>query len=267
MSGVLSQALANLASAEEQIRALGDLPPAAHAVQADALVAIDAVAPTTTALQAAVGGFARDAVLKLAAVQASLAAGAPLPSVKAELLAVQKEAAVLKQTVDNAIGAVTGTGASVSKCSATMAAIEADLNRDAVSLQAQLTTTRRDEAAAKQKYYYLVALGSLGLVGLAAASALYVRTNADLNRLQSKAGMLSHQLSRVRMMRGAADQLGSDFQSVVAKVSCVQSAVGFVGGELGNVITDVDGTEDRVATTIAVQAAITEVSTLATDAS
>jgi hypothetical protein len=267
MGGLLSQAMTNLTSARKQIQGLADLPESASAVQAASLGVIDAIAPAAGQLRTAVGGFAANATSELATVQKSSGAGAALSLLRPGLAAVHQQAVSLKQTVDGLTTTIAAGVGDVSKCSSDLARIEMGLRGQMSSLQARLTTTRTQMQAAQKRYYYLLALGVLGLPGLAAAYALYLETNTQLNDLQAKASELSSQLSRLRMMKSAAEQLGQDVQDVVTRISGLQNTVGFLGSTLGEIIADVDGGGSQEAVGIAVQAAMTEVSTLATDAS
>lgn len=268
MSGILSQALANAQSAEQQITALTGLPAAAQKVQADSAKLISGIVPEIQQLQTTVTAFVQQAELQLKEAGEQVSGDTPLTKVKATMVEVQNEASNLKAKVDNVTVNITAAADNVAGYSNQLATVESDLNKQKAELQGQLNAARNKEAAAKKKYYYLIALGPFGLVGLSVALALYLKWKGEVNGLERKQSALSAQISRHTMMVAATKQLGLDFNNLSTKISSVKNTVDFLSGDIGTIIADVEEPNTSRATIeVYIKAAEAEVSTLAVDAS
>ncbi|MCP4425496.1 MAG: hypothetical protein GY803_13465 [Chloroflexi bacterium] len=268
MGGLLSQALANTVSAEQQIKALSGLPADAQQVQTDSANLINTIVPEIQQLQTTVSAFAQQAQAKLKEAEDQVSGNTPLAIVKATMVAVQNDASNLKSTVDSVTSNITASANQVFGYSNQLTTIESQLNSQKATLQGQLNTARDEETAAKKKYYYLLALGPFGLIGLAVALGLYTKWTNDVNDLESKQSALSAQISQLSMLVAATKQLGADFNDLSTKISSVKNTVNFLAGDIGSIISDVDESDtSRTIIEVHIKAAAQEVTTLSVDAS
>jgi len=265
MSGLLSQALQNLIAATQQIAALSGLPPQAQQLQAATGVAIKPLPGLIQNMQQTGSAFVARAVPELNDIMAMLTNNQPIVDIKAKMSAVLDQTASL----DNVVMAVTKQAESISSLIFgdfnQLAIIEAGLSGQATNLQGQLGAAQGEEAAAQKRYYYLIALGPFGLIGLAAALALYLKLKSDVNDIQSSISNLNAQINVLTAMQSACNALGTDFQSVIARTSDVRNAMDLLGGSIQQINNDLNNGSDRITMEIVVRATITEITALGID--
>lgn len=263
MVGLLTQTLTNLLAAQQQIAALGGLPPAAQQIQAGCNALIQPMVTQTRALQQAVADFVQTATPQLAQVQSMLSAQAPLPDIKAAMSALQQQAQQLQGTANGTAGTLT---AQLMGYFNQLAGVEAGLQSQVTALQGQLGDAQSELDAAQKRYYYLLALGPFGLVGLAVALGLYLKWKSDVSDLQGQIGGLNGQIGAFNGMKAACQQLGTDCQGLAASISGVRNAVNFLVSDLLEVSGDLDAGDAAVVIALMATAASTELATLGTDA-
>ncbi len=267
MSGYLSQAVTNLIAAEQQITALSGLPPAAQEIQSQSSVVISQMTPQIQTLQKAVSSFVQSAIPQLNSIETMVSGGQPLPQIKAAMANVQNEATALKSSVDGTSGQINAASSQVLGYFGQLATIESGLTQQMTTLQGQLGDAQGEEDAAQKRYYYLLALGPFGLVGLAVALGLYLKWKSDVNDYQSQISSLNTQINSLSAMNLACQQMGNNFQGVVAKISGVRNSVDFLASDILTIESDLDSGSALPVIGIMVNAAITEVTTLGVDAS
>jgi hypothetical protein len=268
MNGLLTQAVANLVAVESQISSLNGLPPAAQQIQTSSSAVIAPLVVQVQRLQQAVAGFTQTALPQLNAIQHTITSGTGTPpTVKAAVGTVLGEANTLQATMTTASTQINAASKQVLGYFDQLATVEADLTTQMTSLQGQLGNAQSEEDAAQKRYYYLIALGPFGLIGLAVALGLYLHWKSEVNGYQSQITSLNASINSLNAMKGACQQLGGDFQCVVSKISDVENAVDFLAGELLSINSDLQSGSSLLVIGIMVTAAITEVSTLSIDAS
>ncbi|MGX9729584.1 hypothetical protein ACWYXO_02990 [Janthinobacterium aestuarii] len=266
MAGLLTQTVANLLAAQQQIAALGGLPPAAQTIQAGCTGLIQPMVTQTRALQHDVAAFVQTATPQLAQVQTMLSAQAPLPDIKAAMSALQQQAQQLQGTANGTAGTLTTQTAQLMGYFNQLAGVEAGLQSQVTALQGQLGDAQSELDAAQKRYYYLLALGPFGLVGLAVALGLYLKWKSDVSDLQGQIGGLNGQIGAFNGMKAACQQLGTDCQGLAASMSGVRNAVNFLVSDLLEVSGDLDAGDAAVVIALMATAASTELATLGTDA-
>ncbi len=268
MNGLLTQAVANLVAVESQISSLNGLPPAAQQIQTNSSAVIAPLVVQVQGLQQAMARFTQTALPQLNAIHQSISSGTgTLPTVTAAVATVLGEANTLQSTVTAASTQINAASTQVLGYFDQLAAIEATLTTQMTALQGQLGDAQSEEDAAQKRYYYLLALGPFGLIGLAVALGLYLKWKSDVNGYESQISSLNASINSLNAMKGACQQLGGDFQVVMSKISGVDNAVDFLASELLSINSDLQSGSSLPVIGIMVTAAITEVTTLGIDAS
>lgn len=265
--GLLSQAVANLIAAEQQITGLGGLPPGAQTIQTNSSVLIGSIVSQIRQIQGLVGGFVSNATSSLNAIETMIANNAPPPQIKAAIMTVQIAAATLKSQVATVSGPIVSALAQVDAFAVQLNSVESGLAGQISGLQGQLGDAQGEEEAAQKRYYWLIALGPFGLVGLAVALGLYLHWKSQVNDLESQISSLNSQIGSLNAMVNACRQMGGDFQDVVTKISGVRNTVNFLFDDVLAIITDLNLGDNMAIVEIAVKAAITEATALGIDAS
>lgn len=267
MNGLLSQSVANLVAAEQQISAFSRLPPAAQQIQAESSSIISALVSPIQSMQQAVSSFVQTAIPQLKNIQIMVSSNQPLPQIKAAMAIVQNEVSSLKPTVDGISAQINSASSQVFGYFNQLATIESGLTAQITTLQGQLGNAQSEEDAAKKKYYYLLALGPFGLIGLSVALGLYLKWQSDVNDYESQISSLNAQINSFNAMKSACQQIGTHFQGVTTKISGVRNSVDFLTSEILEVSSDLDAGSALPIIGVMVNAATTEVTTLGVDAS
>ena len=267
MSGFLSQAVANLLAAEQQIAAIYGLPPEAQKIQAESSVVISPTISQIQTMQKTVSSFVQIAIPQLNTIETMVSGNQALPLIKEVIANLQNEASTLKSSVDGISAQINADSSQVLGYFGQLATIESDLTTKMTTLQGQLGNAQSEEEATKKKYYYLLALGPLGLIGLAVALGLYLKWQSDVNDYERQISSLSAQINSFNAMKSACLLMGTDFQGVVTKISGVRNSVDFLASDILEINSDLDSGSALPIIGIMVKAAITEVTTLSVDAS
>jgi hypothetical protein len=109
-----------------------------------------------------------------------------------------------------------------------LAPIENTLSSQATTLNGQLLTAKAEEEAKKKDYYWLIALGPFGLIGLAIALPIYFKLKAEVDNYETQIGTLNAQISHLNAMRSACQFMGGEMQDLVTKVSGLKNAIDFM---------------------------------------
>jgi len=265
MSGILSQALQNLMAATQQIASLSGLPPQAQQLQTNIDAAVKPLAGLIQNLQQTGSAYVAQAVPQLNDILSILVNNQPILDIKAGMAAVLAETASLNDVVSAATEQSEAVSNLVFGEFNQLAAIDAGLASQATSLQGQLGAAQGEEAAAQKRYYYLIALGPFGLVGLAVALGLYLKWKSDVNDIESSISNLNAQINVLTSMQSACNALGADFQSVVARTSDVRNTTDLLGSSIRQINSDLNLGSDRITLEIVVRAAIAEITALGID--
>jgi chaperonin cofactor prefoldin len=274
MSGLLSQALANLKSAEAQITALAGLPAGAVSVQTDSANLINGITPQVNQLQALVNDFVQKSIPQLHTIETAASNNISIEQLKDDLLVVHNEAGVLKSSLDGITTKITDASNHIASYSNALTRVDSELNTQITNLQSQIGNAQGRADAAKKKYYYLIGLAPLALFGapamIAAATASLVlssQIDGELVGYHSKVSDLNNQISRLNMMKSADQQLRTDFLNLRTKISGLQNSISFLIGDITNEINNIDQNGSRLLITFFVNATLTEVLSLQSDAS
>lgn len=267
MNGYLSQAIANLQATEKQISNLSGLPSAAQKIQAESVTVISSTLSTVQATQHTILSFVKKSVPELNEIDAMLANNQPLPSILAAIENVKNETITLQSDVDETTNQIKTASVQILSYFNRLATIESDLTTQMFKLQSQRDYAKDKEEATKKKYYYLLALGPFGLIGLATALGLYLKWKSDVNDYESQINALNNQISALKTMQAASQLLGSDFRGVMEKISGVKNAVDFLSSDILIIESNLNENSIFLIIEIKIKAAITEVQTLGVDAS
>lgn len=266
MTGLLSQALANLQAAENQIAAVPGLPPQAVAVQQDSQAKIGLTATLVTQLQSTTQAFVADMTPRLANVMTQLQGSTPLSEITPELTAIQQSSSEVHTGVVAVADQIMALKVTVDGYDAQLAAVTNTLAGQMAGLQAKLGTARDNAAAASKKYYWLIALGPFGLIGLAAALAAYEVIRTEVAGYEQQASAAQAQIARLQAMVVATRQLMADFGDVGMKTQDVVNALEFLGNDIMQLVTDTSTGTSRPQLILFAQAAQTELATVGSEA-
>lgn len=267
MGGLLSQAVTNLIEAEQQIKAISGLPPAAQEIQKNSLNVISPMVSQIQSMQKAVNNYVETVTPQLNEIENMVSNNQPLPAIETKMTTVLNETNTLKSTVDNVSTQINSGLSEVLSYFDQLSAIETDLNKQITKLQGKLDNAKSEEEAAKKKYYYLLALGPFGLIGLSVALGLYLKWKSEVNDYEKQISSLKKQIKSFNAMKSACELMANDLRDVVTKISGVRNSVDFLTSDILSINSDLESGTSLTVIGIMVKAAITEVTTLSIDAS
>ena len=267
MSGLLSQAVQNLGSAAQRISSLSGLPPDAQQLQKDTTGAIGQLLPLVQTVQSTGTAFVRQALPQLNEILTASSNGSPVSAIEQQLAVVLAEITA----TDNAVAAVSSQSAALATLVfgdfKQLATIEANLAAQMTSLQGQLGAAQGEQEAAQKRYYYLLALGPFGLVGLATALGLYLKWKSDVNGIGSQISGLNGEISALAAMQSACELIQSDFQAVIDAIAKVQNLALLLRDSIVQIDNDMKDGGTPLVWQIKVRAAITEITAFGIDIS
>ncbi|MDB9390218.1 hypothetical protein [Microcystis aeruginosa] len=267
MSGLLSQSVANLTAAEQQVTSISGLSEAAQQIQSESSTAITKLIPQIQAMQQAINSFVQTAIPQLENTNTMISNNQPLSQIKTMIAVLQNEVSSLKSNVDDISSQNHSVSSLVFGYFNQLATIESSLTEQITSLQGQLGNAQSEEDAAKKKYLYLIALGSFGLIGLSVAPGLYLKWKSDVNSYESETSSLNAQINSFNTLKSNCQLMATDLQGVTTKISSVQNSVDLLASEILTINSDLDSESILSVIGLKVNAAITEVNTLGIDAS
>ena len=265
--GILTQSVANLNAAADQIKTIVNIPSEAQVIKNDSLANISQLVTQIQSLQGTVSVFVNQATPQLNAIETQLKSNQPMDEIKTAVDVVCGEANTLNTSVIRVIASIQSTITIIEGNFNQLDAVQKDLTNQMTQLQGQLGDAQSRESAAEKKYWYLLALGPFGLVGLAAALALYLSIKNEVDGYQKEINGLNSQIAALNSMKVSTGQLSASFQTVITSVSGVKNSVSFLSNDILEIQTDLSLGDSRTVIEIAVTAALNEVNTLGIDAS
>lgn len=263
MSGILSDSLSKLESGRDRFAAIKNLPPDAVAIQDSIISMIAQVLLAALTLQQGTSQYAQAAKVKLDDIQTRLTkTSESLTSIKVDMDKVKDSTDVQRGYVEDSCETVQKYSKSMLEEFNKIYGIINDL-----TLQLNKATSERDaakgkEAAAKKRYYYLLALGPFGVAGLAAALALYKKWSSQVRDYEDEVNSLNRRIASLNTMRSSCDDLRSMDGTLSADLSSVQDVLELLGADMLIIDEDLGSEQPRVVVSMKVMAAISEIANL-----
>lgn len=266
MAGRLSQVLANLAAAEKQISSLSGLPPAAVPIQSSSAASIGTTIAQTQALQQAVSAFVQSSTPQLNQIEAMVSAKKPVPAIEAAVAEVQHESNALQTKGDRISSQIGALSSEVLGYLGRLVPIETSLSDQMTTLRGQLENAQNEEEATKRKYYWLLALGPFGLIGLAVALGLYFKWKSQVNDYETQINSLNAEIHHLSSMKSTCQFMGDAMRDLASKISGLRNAIDFLTSNTLTISSDLNPAHALTVIGLMVHAAMTEVNALGMDA-
>lgn len=266
MAGRLTQVLANLAAAQKQISSLSGLPAEALPIQSASATAIGTATTQTRSLQQAVSAFVQYSTPQLTQIESMLQEKQPVATIEAAVAPVQHAAAALATSIKGLSSAIDTVSSEVLGYLGQLVPIENNLSNQLTTLNGQLITAQAEEEAKKKDYYWLIALGPFGLIGLAIALPLYFKIKGEVGNYETQIGTLNAEISHLNAMKSACQFMGGEMQDLVSKVSGLKNASDFIADKTLSISSDLDPSKIPVVIDLMVRTAQAEIKTLGMDA-
>jgi hypothetical protein len=236
--GLMSQALANVRSAQQQTAAATGLPSAATPVQSNMVATLQTMIPTVQSAAAAILQAATGGSQPIAAAEAAIEAK-DSGAMKAALDSLQASMASVTSLVTNAVTEVQAALTAILADNQTLATIGADLNTQIIKASAEAdTATSEADDLDKKKYYWLL-LGPFGLVGLATCIGMIVTASNKVNGVRQHVSELRGQAAQWTKIQSDLDLLRHEVPTISSTLLSLQSGLEFLGGDTTEVVADV----------------------------
>lgn len=266
-AGLMSQAIANLRLAQNQLAAISGLPDGAAAVQASIARTLATTIPVAETSSAAVLSFAAQAAQPLDAANAAIGAG-DATALKSAINSFQSAIHPVMSAVTAAASGVQGAVTALTADNQTLAGIGSALQAQITSASAQAdAASAQADSLDKSKLYWL-ALGPFGLIGLAICIAEITQANNNVNSIRQHVSELRAQAAQWTQMQANIGVLEHDIPNLSNTLLSLRNALDFLSGDATEVVSDVEhaGAGSPIARAF-ILTAQQQLATLRTDAS
>ncbi len=264
---MLSGVIANVRLARDHIVGVAGLAPAALPVQARMAETLAALVPPVETAASAVRDFAAAAPSQLDAADEAITVG-DSDATRRVLESLQHSAQPTGLALASASERVTAGKASIFADNQTLADLATALSTQLTHDDAEADAAREAVDSLERNKYYWLLLGPLGLPGLAVCIGMIVDATNRANGIQRHISELRAQSTQLTKMCADLRLLQQEVPTLATLIQSLQNALGFLGGDIGEVVADVG--RSTTPSTIArayVVAARHQVSTLMADAS
>lgn len=249
-TGLLTQAIVNLQGMSQHLAALGGLPDNARGIETSIVNLLQGEIPKVKNVQSTVQGFVSASLPGLQQAKTDLDNGTNQEGVAAAITQVSTSALTQKQTIDALNADINRTKASIVELlTHSLAPIEGQLNAQSITLTTQLQSAQQEADEIHSKELYFLALGVLGLIGLAAAGIAMAVQQSKVNGLLAQVSDLRAQVANLGMLKQSVNLVITDLGDVINQVSNVNNAVAFVAGDTAQIINDLknaDGSRTKI---------------------
>jgi peptidoglycan hydrolase CwlO-like protein len=175
--------------------------------------------------------------------------------------------AAFQATASTLVTAATNAMSTLTTSFTTLSGIEGSLQTQIAGLQGQIGTAKGEMEATQKRYYYLLALGPFGLVGLSAALALYLKWKSDVSSLQGEINSLNGQIASLQSIVSSCKALAASESQVLQDLINLKNAIDSVCSDFTAIQQDLAGTTDPTTLQTVARAADAMLVTLEADAS
>ena len=267
MTGPLTNSLTNARNSLAQVTAIQNLPPQAAQVQ-------QVVASSLNPLFSAVPTFQNNLIAYLTPQQSALeniatelSQGATSQSVAPILSDIAHNMLAFQSQANSLLTSATAATSQLTASFTTLSNVEGTLQGQISALQAQIGSAQGELDAARKRYYYLLALGPFGLVGLAVALALYLKWKGNVSDLQNQISSLNAQIQPIQNMISSCQSLATVESQLLQSITSLKNAIDAVGSDFSEILTDLQSNTNPIVLELTVRAAHSTVTILISDAS
>ncbi|EGQ9205189.1 hypothetical protein NMR54_003463 [Vibrio cholerae] len=239
MTGRLSQSLTNIENVAQHIVSIPNLPSDAQSIAQNLKQSSDSLINDVKRIQSDTAPYVEKVKPLLNEMLALADKKAPVN----DIMPLQEQVMELTEAHQTQYGAlltdIQNHARNIDSAVSNIANITSELRKEEASINAQLDAKRSELESAKKKYYYLLALGPFGLVGLATALALFNKLKGEENTLAGKAQHLSNKLHMVKTMEFSLNTLSQEVGNLLNALSSLSNGVSLIRGDLDNIMQDV----------------------------
>ncbi|MDN7184562.1 hypothetical protein M0D69_42430 [Caballeronia sp. SEWSISQ10-4 2] len=267
MSGPLTQTLAALQSSLSQVGAIQNLPAQAGNVQRTVCGSFAPILNEVPEFQSSLLTFITSAKPSLDSVIVQLAHGANGQLVSTTIAGIASQMAAFQSTSSSVVTTATSAMSTLTTSFTTLSGIEGALQTQIAGLQGQLGTASGEMEGTQKRYYYLLALGPFGLVGLSVALGLYLKWKGEVSDLQGEINSLNSQIASLQSIVLSCKALATSESQVLQDLTNLKNAIDAVISDFTEIEHDLAGTTDPTLLQTVARAADAMLVTLEADAS
>ena len=244
MSGSFTASLSNAAQAVEGLSTIAGLPSTGIDIRNTMVAAITPVIDEAPKLQKSILDFSGNSIPELEQIIRDLDNGADPTSEKTKLLTLAQQFSALKSQSGSLHQMVINATNTISGQSTAIAQTEQQLRSQIANLDGEIAAAKAQRDAAQKKYYWLLALGPFGLIGLSVALGLYLKWKGDVDALGQQINALSAQIIPFQAMLHASATLGTASSGLINVIGQLDSAVDAVSSDMGEIIANLSSPDD-----------------------
>ncbi|MBB5471045.1 chromosome segregation ATPase [Paraburkholderia sp. Clong3] len=239
--GSFTQALTALKTSVADVQAIQQLPAQAASVQTSVCQSLHtilteapvfqtnllaSIGPAKAALDTAIAELEKnaDATSKIASI---------ISGITDTISNYRSQATSLVAMLSSATNEVSGSFTTLSNAEGTM-------QSQIATLQGQVNAAKGQMEAAQKRYYYLLALGPLGLAGLAIALGLYFHWKSQVDDLQNQVNALNNQIRPLQAMIAACKSLASSEGIALQRMTSLKNTIDTTIADLTDALKDLN---------------------------
>lgn len=268
MSGLLTTAIASIKTTEDKLQYLPPLSPDIEEIKVESLSDVNQVVNDITKAQVLIQGFIKQTVPKINELeQITSQKNASISLVKNNIISLVNQSNELKQQMNKLTTGIESLSGKVPSFIGKLSGFEVELNEQMSVLQSKVNEKKEIESIDRKKYYYLLALGPCGLIGLAIALGIYFETKKQVNDLECEVSVLNSKIQSFNALKAISNLMVEDLKNVNLKFSRATNLVDFLLGDINNFIVDLNENSPLFVINMMLKAAEMEINSIAIDVS
>jgi hypothetical protein len=236
--GPLTQAMAALKNNVADLRAIQGLPQQAVSIQTAVCESLTSLLSDTPAFQAKVLTAIGPAKTGLDNAIAELAKGGGAAQVSSTIAGITSTISGFQTQATSLLSGLNAATTQVTGSFTTLSNVEGSVQSQIATLQGQVNAAKGQLEAAQKRYYYLLALGPLGLAGLAIALGLFLHWRSQVSDLQNQVNALNDQIRPLQLMIGACKSLAANQGIALQRMTNVKNVIDTAAADFTEVLKD-----------------------------
>jgi hypothetical protein len=264
--GVLSLSIQNIKDMETQIQSVQGLPANAVTIQQNVTKVVDGIIPELTSMQSqvqAVASILEDQINTELSQLQDINGGVLLKF----LDKIKTEIDPINTLIANTLADCRKANDTIAKNDQALQQVGVDLSGKIAGLNSQLQGEKQKLDSLNKKKLYLLGLGIFGLPGLITLGVLLSEAQDQVNSTEKQMQGIHSQIVKQTGFLNKVGAFTQDFDQLIGKVSGVSNSLGFLSGDLDNILNDIDHGKitDRAQVQLYFTVALQEVHTLQID--
>lgn len=265
--GPFSQALTALKGSVDEVKSINGLPAPAISIQNAVGESLSGILNDGPGFQSDVLAGIEPAIQSLERAIEALQRGVSLEQVTSAIKGVAGTVAKFQGRAAGLNDMAASAVKLISKAFTELSGVEGEIQSQIANLQGQAGAAQGEMEAAQKRYYWLIALGPFGVIGVAAALALYFTWKKKVSELQDRVNSLNAQTRSLQALINCCKALAGANGQALQQLTNLKNAVDTTVSDFTEVTRDLDENVSPAQIELLLRACVGMLSTLQADVS